>query len=137
MKRKIIPILIIILCGAYLVFQYVNRPHKSISSASADYEMTAGQLYQLFDENEEAANKKYLDKTIVVKGIVSQVNLGGDNPEIILSTEGQMGGVSCSLDPLSEHAKSEFMPGQTVSFKCICNGFLMDVVLQRCIQVEN
>ena len=134
--KRILPIIIIILCAAYLVFRYVNKPHESMERSRVDFQMTAEMLFQEFDEDEALANEKYLDKVVQVSGRIEHVNVDGEQTEVVLSAGGLMGGVSCSLDPFSEGQQKNFMPGQEVTFKCNCTGFLMDVVLQRCIQVD-
>lgn len=128
----LLPVVLIGLAAAYFIY---NKPHKDIQGSDADLQMTATELYQDFDTDEAAANTSYLDKLIAVTGQIKEVTNDDEGTSVHLETEGGMFGVICQLDPLSEHKRTDFAVGETVTLKGICTGMLMDVVLVRCVEV--
>ena len=118
---------------AYLIY---NKPHQNMQKAEADMKVNAEELFSAFASDETAANEKYLDKVLAVTGEVKSVNTSEEGTvTITLNAGSEMFGVTCELDALSEHAKTDFQPGETITVKGICTGMLMDVVLVRCVVV--
>ncbi|MDX1666122.1 MAG: hypothetical protein R3350_02785 [Saprospiraceae bacterium] len=136
MKKILILAGILGAIGAGIAFYLYNMPHENIQRADADYEMTAAELFRAFNEDEAAANDKYLDEIIEVSGTIQGVQKkDGDIISVTLQSEG-MFGVVCELDQQIEHPKRDFESGETATFKGKCTGKLMDVVLTRCVEVK-
>lgn len=136
MKKILLYLLPIVLIGLTAAYYMYNKPHQNMQRSAADLQMTAAELYRQFDTDESAANTQYLDKVIAVTGRVKEVIT--DEEGIIsvhLENDGEMFGVVCQLDQLSEHQRTDFPIGETVTLKGICTGKLMDVVLVRCVEV--
>ena len=135
MKKIIIIGLVLAIMGAGMGWMIYNKPHQNMQSANADFKMTATELYNNFEANENAANTKYLDKIIEVKGTIQSVSEEENKKSITLDAGGMLGGVICQLDELSEHKRTTFEVGEIVQFKGLCTGMLMDVVLVRCVEL--
>lgn len=135
--KKIIPlVLLIAIIGGIVGYQMYNKPHEDMRSAKADLEVEATDLFSAYESDEAAANTKFLDKKIVVKGKVMKVETDeAGKVGITLDAGGMLGGVVCKLDELTDHQRTEFAEGETIAFKGICTGMLMDVVLERCVEV--
>lgn len=104
--------------------------------AKADATFAAEELYSAFDANETQANADYLDKVIQVTGKVRSSSRNEDgHVKVTLESGDAMFGVICELDEHSEHVRTEFEPGETITVKGLCTGKLMDVVLVRCVEV--
>ncbi|MCU0438259.1 MAG: OB-fold putative lipoprotein [Raineya sp.] len=134
MKKRIIitSILAIVLAGALGVYYVYNKPHRDVKGETAFVSVDAKQLFEEYSKNEAAANKKYLDKVIIVKGTVKEVILPTDNKggaTIVLESGDEMFGVSCGFD-----AKDSQNPavGSTITIKGACTGMTTDVVLNKC-----
>jgi hypothetical protein len=133
---KLLKIGIILAFIATAVGFYVyNKPHKSIQNASAEIEVEAVQLFAEFATDEQAANEKYLDKIVAVRGRIIEVKQDEAMISVVLETTDMMFGVVCQLDELSVHKRTEFEIGEEVVLKGICTGSLMDVVLVRCVEL--
>lgn len=122
--------LVLIGIGLYLY----NKPHTSTASERPDVTINAADLYGQYQRDENAANKKFLDKIILVKGKIADIQHGGNSTSVQL--EGNAGGgVNCSL---SANEKESNLPakGATVSIKGKCSGLLIDVNLVDCVVVK-
>lgn len=113
-----------------------NKPHKNMQRASADLTISAPDLMTAFNEDETAANAKYLDKVIAVKGKVLETNTNGEVTTVSLLTNDDFGAISCELDQMSKQSRTAFAAGEEITLKGICAGKTIDVVLVRCVLVE-
>ena len=82
-KYYIIFIVLIILIIA-LVYNFIYKDHRDITNEKAIYELTVSDLNQDFDNNVDLANKKYLDKTITIYGVISLIDF--ENTTIVLES---------------------------------------------------
>ena len=136
MKKYLKYVLLLVVIGGVSFYFYSNKPHKNINNAAVDLELSSTQLFTDFENNEQEANQKYLDKIVEVSGKVKEVSLDEEgNTSITLESGSEMFGVICQLDNLTKHARTNFKKGEEIKLKGICTGVLMDVVLVRCVEV--
>lgn len=136
MKKILLLLLALALIGLLAAYFIYNKPHRNMMKAEADIKLTAAELFSAFEENEAQANERYLDKIVVVTGQIKDISADEDGQiSLTLQSDSDMFGVICQLDDLSQHDRTEFAIGETVSIKGICTGMLMDVVLVRCVEV--
>jgi hypothetical protein len=129
--------LILVLFVGAIGFSMWNKPHENMDRAKTDVKLTASELFNAFAENESAANTAYLDKVIAVTGKVGDVSkTPGGLTKVTLDSGDEMFGVICQLDELSEHERTDYSVGESVTFKGKCTGMLMDVVLVRCVEIK-
>jgi len=97
---------------------------------------TANDLLNAFETDESAANTKYLDKIIKVNGIIKDIE-NNDTGEIsvILATDNEMSSVICNFDPAFKDIQ-KLKKGEEIVIKGLCSGYLMDVVLDRCVLAQ-
>lgn len=107
-----------------------------MQTAKADMAIDAAALFNEYSADETAANAKYLDKTIAVSGKVKETTKSDDGTVKVSLDTGSDFGVLCELDPLSQHPRTEFATGETVTFKGNCTGLNFDVQLTRCVEVK-
>ena len=82
MKKRIVLtalFLFTIISGLYF---YVNKDFRNIACEKSAYYVTATILQNDFNTCESLANKKYLDKTINVKGKITSINILDSTLEI-------------------------------------------------------
>ena len=136
MKKYFKYLLVLAVLGAAVAYYMYNKPHKNISKAKADLELSALQLFTDFQDDEPKANTKYLDKIVAIEGVVKAVSKDENGmTSVTLEAGSDMFGVICQMDDLSQHKRLDFQEGEKVKFKGICTGVLMDVVLVRCVEV--
>lgn len=75
MKKKLLIFLIIFIVGAFLLYNYIYKSHRVIANEKVSYTLSIADLKQEFSQNDSLANNKYLDKTIVIYGKISSIDL--------------------------------------------------------------
>ncbi|HZG00339.1 MAG TPA: hypothetical protein VEY71_05015 [Chitinophagales bacterium] len=122
--------------GLYAYFEY-TRPTRNISTADADLEIGATELFAQFESNEQRANTEYLNKIISVTGVVGEVSTNQNNEKVVvLRSPDMIFGVFCTMLPDETGAASNLAEGQTVTIKGLCTGYTTDVVLTECSLVK-
>ena len=72
--RKWIIIIVIIAAAAVIGYNYFYQDHRSIENENAEFVMSSNEIADLFLENSTSSEKKFLNKTIEVFGIISEIN---------------------------------------------------------------
>ena len=135
MLRKIIVVILIIglIGGAYGLYLF-NKETPSLHDVEHDFKIHAVDLFSDFDNDESVANQKFNGKVLLLSGTVVDINTKDQGSYITLEAGSDFGAVSCKLDSTVSVAK--VVPGEEVELKCQCTGYLMDVMLNRCIIVK-
>lgn len=119
--------LIVILAITGLVF--FNLPGATTKNKDAAFSINASEVLSAFQSNEKKANKTYMGKVITVKGKVKGLEKDKKGSEVVLLDTGDdMANILCTF----ESDPGGISIGQEISVKGMCNGYLMDVVLNRC-----
>ena len=136
-KRSVVLVLILIILAIGIVVGYKtwNKPFKDPLEGDA-VKVTAVQLFNDFSTNEAAAQKKYVpeklgDKKVEITGQISETGKNEDG-EIFytLKTSDEMFGVKCIMDKGEQVANAK--PGDTITVRGFCDGYNMDVIVNRC-----
>jgi len=136
--KKLIVVAVIVLVSAVAYgFFLFNKPHQGIAGKEASYSLPSKQLFDEFDQNENAANKKYLGKVISVYGKVSDNAVDSKGMPSLILEGGEMAGVGCQFDERFVEGIRELKKGQVIKIKGVCTGMLMDVVLVDCVPEES
>lgn len=72
MRRWIILLIVFVL--AIIAYNYIYQEHRDIKSEKAEYSVSSLDLINEFAINSSDAEKKYLNKTIEVKGNITEIN---------------------------------------------------------------
>ena len=137
LRRILIVIFGLSLIGIAIGIYMWNKPHENMEHSKAEVTVDAATLFKEYNADENAANAKYLGKTIAVTGKVKEAGKGGDGGQVKVTLDtGDEFAVICELDALSQHARTEFSPGETVTLKGKCDGLNLDVQLSRCVEVK-
>lgn len=132
MSKKIIAAIIIILVIIVGLYQY-NRKVPSLESINADYSLSSNELYDAFENDEKQALTLYENKVIDVSGKVLSIKEEGVTSVIVIESENAMiGGINCSFNEKINNIQE----GQVLTIRGRCQGFLMDVILNNCIIIN-
>lgn len=141
-KRIIIGgiVVVIMVTAIYAWYQY-NRTVEGLSAVRADYSINASALINEFVNNEDSANKKYLNKILSVKGMVKSIETGQGAGTIVLGDTTDMSGVRCVLDSSALAMTASLQQGAVITIKGAITGFNKDetgllgsdVQLNRCV----
>ena len=121
-------VLTIAAIAGYVIY---NKPAEKKITAAADESMKATELYSAFENNEDNANQRFLNKVIQVTGIVNNISPSGTSGmTVLLSTGNEMSSISCEFSDTS--GIKNISEGQQIRVKGKCTGLLMDVILVQC-----
>lgn len=126
----VLPLLAILTTGGIYFYKEYNRVHKDTAKLKPDFTLKAVDLVSEFVTNEQASNKKYWDKVILVDGVVKQVEKDEKGfYSVVLGDTTSMSSVRCSIDSLHSNEAARVLQGSTIAVKGICSGFNADEML--------
>lgn len=135
--KKIGWTLLALISIAGLIFYYLySKPVDSLENVKPTATLTADSIFLLFEQNEMKSNDVYLNKVISVSGKIQNVLADTSGVAITLQTSSGLFGVTCKMDETNLDI-SQYSEGQTVKIKGLCTGYLMDVILIRCVMESN
>ena len=120
-------IMLVILCLA--VYKMYNKPHKNIAKSKPDVQLTHDKLVNAFIADEDKANAQYLDKVVEVTGPIVKINHEENKTIISLGKGDLFGNIDCHMSVDNKN----LVVGEKVTIKGVCTGYLMNVVLVRCV----
>ncbi len=119
-----------ILAAVYLY----NLKEKDLGKVKPDYVMTASALQKAFEVGEDLAVEKYANKIIEVTGVIGSVKYGENNSvNVSLETESNYTLVICTFRNFED--LPDLNPGQTITIRGECSGYLLDVLMNNCVLV--
>jgi len=130
MKKYIYIILVLAIIGGLIGYKMVNKSHVETKGVTAEFVLKPAELLAAYEIDEAAADTKYLDKILEVKGNVKEINEVENGGSISLDTGNDMASVTCEFE--SKDAVNGIKIGDEVTVKGFCSGKLMDIVLVRC-----
>lgn len=74
MKRKLIVLLVLLLL-AVAGYKYLYQDHRDIQKEQPEYVISSNFLANEFSRNSIEAEKKYLNKTIEINGVITEINI--------------------------------------------------------------
>ncbi|RYE00373.1 MAG: hypothetical protein EOP54_00275 [Sphingobacteriales bacterium] len=133
MKKIALVILLLVLIGGSVAYYFYNKKPAQVEDIKSEA-ITATSLVKAFEENEAAANKKYLNKVMDVSGTVQEISQNQDGQMVIIlaSEDNPLAGVQCTMRESIANIKT----GDQLTIKGFCNGFVMTVILSDCIQTK-
>ena len=139
MRKALYLFIVVSVVSVGVGYYMFNMPPKNLSKVKSEVSLSAHELMSSFEEDEQSANTAYLGKVIEVRGIVSNVAFNEDgSAQLILETQSMMGGISCNFSIEDAARYTEVMrEGQNTLVKGMCTGYLMDVVLERCVIIKS
>ena len=138
-KYAIILVLVIIVIGAGIGLKMFFKPHADISKLKTEFKVEARDLMAEFEQDENAATAKYSEKVIEISGkLAAKSEISNGTGLLIL--EDEMQGISCQLDSSWSRANRAVIeslePGNPVTVKGICKGYLMEIKVSPAVVVK-
>jgi len=121
---------VLLITSAIAVFMYY-KPHRSVRKEDAAFRLSVSELVDAFSQDESQANALYAGKVLEVHGTLKEMILNDSTLILLMGDSSQMTGVSCYLQKDQKDKYTSLKRGDTVSVKGICNGMLLDVVLDK------
>ena len=129
-KNIIIAVVLLGIIGAGIAYWQYNKPHRNATSEKAGYTLTATELFDAFDTDEQAAMAKYGNQLVEVSGTLREkVERSDTKAMLILETDNPIFGIKCMFEGSIE---KEITPGQSVVVRGFCSGINGDVEMTRC-----
>lgn len=75
MKKKLLIFGVFIIFGGFLLYNYIYKEHRNIADETESFVVTVVGLKEDYSKNDSLANVKYLDKTIVIYGKITSIDL--------------------------------------------------------------
>jgi hypothetical protein len=128
MKRKSIAIVILVigLIGASSYYYVMHGGERNLSTEDTAYTVSSKSIVNEFATNVENSNKKYLEKAIAIKGIVTKIT----GKEIIIDNT-----IVCilkELDATIEKGKTITLKGRVVGY----DDLMGEIKLDQCLKVS-
>ncbi len=144
MKKKKIRNLVLIIIGIIVVggaatgYYLYTKTTPDVAGITPEYTLTADELTQAFNSDEQKATKKYAGEVIEVSGQISEKTANDTSMTFILTGgEDPASGVRCSFSPNALEQAKKYGVGDQVQVKGKCTGKLFEVVLINCYLVSD
>ena len=99
MKKALILVILLGVCVGGYIYYDSNRPVETAADKSSDYVISASALMLEFEEDEISANKKYNNTTIEVSGVVSDIQINGENVDVSFELDDDFSNLNIQLIP--------------------------------------
>ena len=114
-----------------------NKPHLNVDKTNADFVISIQNLLDDYKNDENFANSKYVDQIIQIKGEISDIIIENGNSVIIFKDSTRASSIMCHMSPEENLKVLKLKKDGEITIKGICTGYLLDVIMIRCVVVNN
>jgi tRNA_anti-like len=114
-------------------YQEYTRKLPDMHSLPSAFSIKSRELISQFQTDESKATAQYAGKVISVQGFVGDRQLTDSSGTVYLNNGISMVSVICQFDQKNLPEMRKLERGDQVTIKGLCTGYLMDVVMVRCI----
>ena len=125
-----------VIIGLIASLYYYNKPHVNVEKSNAVYSLTAQNLIKEYQENEKNTNEKYTERVIQIEGDVYDISTLRGNTVVTLKDSVSESSIICHMQAEDNKRVLSLKKGARVTIKGVCTGYLLDVIMVRCILVE-
>ena len=124
-----------IICAIGVAYGYneYNRGLPDLNCVKSAFNLKASELITQFETDEQKATSQYSDKPISVRGVIGSVKATDTSATVFLNETSSMTSVICQFGKQDKEQIKTWRKGDSVTVKGVCSGFLMDVVMVRCV----
>lgn len=124
MKKLYWIILLISIIGGFLGYNYIYQDHRDIDAEKPEFTLASEDISKEFADNASTAEAKYLDKTIMVSGNITEVN----TEDITINNT-----IFCVLSEAYETTNFKINDNITIKGRCIGYDDLLELIkLDQC-----
>ena len=114
-------------------YKEYTRKLPDTNKLKAAFTLNASDLLLQFEADDAKATVKYSDQVISVQGIIGSVQATDSSGTVFLNDGNSMTSVMCQFDKENLKEMLGLQKGELITIKGICSGYLMDVVMVRCV----
>ena len=129
-KRIITGGLILLLAVAGVVWYIFTEKFTDTAERKADYAVNAADIIKEFQQNDSLANKKYTEKIISVRGIVSGIEAADTTVNIKMSDTATGDYIIFAFQQQHLSDAKKLKEGELVSIKGSCSGGVYSQILE-------
>ena len=129
-KRIITGSLILLLAVAGVVWYFFTEKFTDTAERKADYAVNAVDIIKEFQQNDSLANKKYTEKIISVRGIVSGIEAADTTVNIKMSDTATGDYIIFAFQQQHLSDAKKLKEGELVSIKGSCSGGIYSQILE-------
>lgn len=122
MKKKFIIFGLFVILGMFLLYNYIYKSHRDISSEKESFEISVSELKNDFTKNDSLANAKYLDKTIIVYGKITKIDLANK----MLTIDSLLIATITENNPTIKENEAVKLKGRFIGYDDLFGEFKMD-----------
>ncbi len=127
-----VAIFLTVMVGLYGYSEY-NRSLPNTHYLEPAFRLEASTFIKEFETDESKASARYADKTISVHGVAHNIQATDTTATVFLNDGNSGSSVVCQFGRESNEEINSLKKGDPVTIKGICSGYLMDVVMVRCV----
>lgn len=125
--------LILIIISLFFIINLYNKPFIDIKKSSPELEITAQEILNDYQEDENSANEKYVDNLILIKGEIADISFDNGISIITLKDNNGFSSIICHMLPEANLNVLKLKKNNQVMIKGICTGYLLDIMMVRCL----
>lgn len=117
----------------FFIINLYNKPFIDIKKSSPELEITAQEILNDYQEDENSANEKYVDNLILIKGEIADISFDNGISIITLKDNNGFSSIICHMLPEANLNVLKLKKNNQVMIKGICTGYLLDIMMVRCL----
>jgi hypothetical protein len=127
--KKILLLAVLVAAAGAAIYGWseYNRKNEDLADAKEKYTVEATQLITEFNQNDSAANARYLGQVVAVNGMVKGLEKDGEGKyTLVIGDTTDMSSVRCALDSTHANDATGLQRGQSVKVRGAFTGFKKD-----------
>jgi hypothetical protein len=134
-KYRMVVAIVFSIAAIVCIYGYKEYTRKlpDTNKLQAAFNIKATDLLREFEINEAKATAQYSGQVISVRGIIGSVQATDSSGTVFLNEGNSMSSVMCQFDKKNFQEKLDLQEGELITIKGVCSGYLMDVIMVRCV----
>lgn len=134
-KYRVVMVIAMSIAVIACIYAYKEYTRKlpDTNELKAAFTLKASDLIRQFEADEAKATVRYSDQVISVQGIIDSVQPADSSGTVFLKDGSSVTSVMCQFDEKNFQELPGLQKGELITIKGICSGYLMDVIMVRCV----